>query len=59
MRTSVSVAPPTWSVPLVVAAEACAYALDRSSVKRGPNRWDNVTGTVHSTMWSTAKPDPK
>src|ERR1051325_11145439 len=38
MRTSVSVVPPTWSVPLVVVAVACAYPRDtaRAAAEPGP-----------------------
>jgi len=49
IRTSVSVAPETSRVPLVVAAAAYAYALDTSTVRRCPSRCDRLTGTVHST----------
>src|SRR2546425_4851480 len=48
-RTSVSVGPESSRVPLVVTADACAYPLDRSTVRRDPSRCDRLTGTVHST----------
>src|SRR2546430_4426464 len=53
-RTSVSVGPESSSVPLVVAAAACAYPLDRSTVRLRPSRCDSPTRTVHSTTWSNA-----
>ena len=58
-RTSVSVAPEISNGPLVVTADACAYALDRSMVSSGPSRWERETGMVHSTTCSNATPDPK
>src|SRR2546422_4294382 len=39
-----SVAPEMARVPLVVAAAACAYPLDRSTVRLGPSRCDRLTG---------------
>ena len=48
-RTSVSVGPAISMVPLVVIADAWAYALDRSTLRLGPSRCDRLTGTVHST----------